>query len=975
MSFKFSGHLLYRMPSGTPEGYTDDIQVILEDRLFRAALFLASPSLYESLAKSAFCAKRISTKEQLSVRKYFNRFCFRPTPFGLFASVSLANWGERTNLVMNGLFKVFTEPDQAFVQALGNSLLQCELVNESTFIANRTLYRVMNEYRYVHSGLGDAGKLREHLLQSISYSALLKDIFRYCETGRSTRQITTYIERQAGVNAAAAADYCGFLTGSKLLIHKAGPVLTGQGYLKRLSGRIVPGRGREPSLRKFLGHFQYIEPFCPDQLSELRSEGKSLQGGETCGFNVTMCRVSEALTVDRNYQALIHDGLFALDALCPPERMPAMEQFISAWQKRFEGQTLPLLTVLDPDYGIGYFPATVDKQPVLLETLSVTSKREENEQLNWTAAHRVLLECWHNSTDPRVITISPEMLGGLQGGSKDPEMMGMSVLFRVAGEFLHMESAGGINAAALMGRFTIADGCIHEAAREIAAAQERVNPDIIFAEIAHLTNPKTDNVNRRENIWSWELPVTAAAGTCNVVRLSDLQVSVSSGKVIVWCKKNGKLLMPRLTSAYNHSIDKLPLFRFLADLPYQYGRTNLSFDLGAFFPGLSFYPRVVYKKTVLQLATWIINEDQLADVYSNCLLPPIFSLAEGDRQLVFRRDIPEDRLLFFQCVKNKRQVRLTEVLDKCLPGQFSCSVYSEQPINVPMVPGSQKTNDTMIRKFPPGSGWLYLKIYSTRLTADRILLRVLPILREKYPGGHIRQWFFIRYEDDAPHLRLRMLIAPKDTAVILETFKNCLNGYLQSNIICEYHVGVYNREIERYRAVGIELTECFFWKSSELVAGFLAKNKKDIPLEPYLFGLVSVRDIMSMFLTGREEMINFSLNCFQGFTPEFGGPATRVELNKKYRGLSYNISAALCDSGFYKRLGLSRTINNCLKSVSAMREALKSGQEVNHEFLASILHMHMNRIFPVDPRKQEMIIYYLLYKNLLSERARCTYSD
>ena len=163
-----------------------------------------------------------------------------------------------------------------------------------------------------------------------------------------------------------------------------------------------------------------------------------------------------------------------------------------------------------------------------------------------------------------------------------------------------------------MGRFTIGAPEIEHAAKAMAKEQEAQNPGVIFAEILHLADPHTDNINRREQIWQFELPVTAVSllPLERQLELSDLYVAVYAHQVFLYSKKHQKVVMPRLTSAYNHSLNKLPLFRFLADIPYQYGKSNLLLDLRQLFPGLGFYPRVEFGGAILFSATWVIVKKQ-----------------------------------------------------------------------------------------------------------------------------------------------------------------------------------------------------------------------------------------------------------------------------------------------------------------------------------------------------------------------------
>lgn len=184
-------------------------------------------------------------------------------------------------------------------------------------------------------------------------------------------------------------------------------------------------------------------------------------------------------------------------------------------------------------------------------------------------------------------------------GEQTLSRLGFSVLFSISDEGLFIETAGGANPAALIGRFTVADQLILDASREMAAHVEKLNPEIIFAEILHTNDPHIDNVNRREQVWSYQLPLLAGIhgdDKAVTLRLDELYVEVTGDLVYLYSRKHQKYVVPRLTSAYNHSIDQLPLFRFLADLAYQYSRTQLSFDLINYFPGFRYYPRVIISR-------------------------------------------------------------------------------------------------------------------------------------------------------------------------------------------------------------------------------------------------------------------------------------------------------------------------------------------------------------------------------------------
>ena len=63
-------------------------------------------------------------------------------------------------------------------------------------------------------------------------------------------------------------------------------------------------------------------------------------------------------------------------------------------------------------------------------------------------------------------------------------------------------------------------------------------------------------------------------------------------------------MVPRIPSAYNYVRSDLAVYRFLCDLQHQQVKPDLNFKMPYFFPGLSSYPRVVYKDVIVSPAMW-----------------------------------------------------------------------------------------------------------------------------------------------------------------------------------------------------------------------------------------------------------------------------------------------------------------------------------------------------------------------------------
>src|SRR6185436_17553588 len=107
----------------------------------------------------------------------------------------------------------------------------------------------------------------------------------------------------------------------------------------------------------------------------------------------------------------------------------------------------------------------------------------------------------------------------------------------------------------------------------------------------------------------------------------------------------------------------------------------------------------------------------------------------------------------------------------------------------------QKTH--IARRSPPGSEWLYAKIYCGTTSADRVLVNVVaPVIRAANEQGWIDGWFFIRYADPEPHLRVRL---HGDPAVLHSSVAPALNAALAlESHAWRVQLDTYEREIERY---------------------------------------------------------------------------------------------------------------------------------------------------------------------------------
>ena len=127
------------------------------------------------------------------------------------------------------------------------------------------------------------------------------------------------------------------------------------------------------------------------------------------------------------------------------------------------------------------------------------------------------------------------------------------------------------------------------------------------------------------------------------------------------------------------------------------------------------------------------------------------------------------------------------------------------------------------RIFVPGDEWLFFKVYCGVNTSDELLVKkILPLAHRLMKEKKIIRWFFIRYSDPDYHLRVRFLLnSTDDIGCVITKTRGCLSKYLNNSNVSKVVVDTYQREIERYGAKYIELSEQVFHAGSECVATIL----------------------------------------------------------------------------------------------------------------------------------------------------------
>jgi thiopeptide-type bacteriocin biosynthesis protein len=588
-----------------------------------------------------------------------------------------------------------------------------------------------------------------------------------------------------------------------------------------------------------------------------------------------------------------------------------------------------------------------------------------------------------------------------------------------------LDTCFGPGSASLLSRFANDDVAFALKLRECAGREEAGQPEKIFAEIVHLPEARGANMALRPPLRAYEIAYLArpAVGAEYQIPVSDLLVSCVGGKVILRSRRLNKEIVPRLTASHNYMSTDLPIYKFLCDLQMQDSNASVIWDWEVFKDD-PYLPRVIYKNILLCPAAWNIDYDDLGLLNEPGLqgavvgreelfaaygrirrelgMPARVVIASHDQKLFIDLEDEAYLRLFHQHFQKNRRLRLQEFLFD--PG--NCLVTGEEgkyahELIIPFsrnkgvtdlrarqggAQGERRAGSEVVdragsevvdragsevvrREFAPGSEWLYLKLYSGRAVAERLVRESLgPLAAEFRLEGSITKWFFIRYADPKPHLRMRFF-HPTDASFWQRVMEK-IHGMMAAGAFGEgakLQYDTYERELSRYGDRRIGLSETLFYHDSEAVvriAGLLEGDGGET-----LRWLIALRNIDSLLtdfrldLVGRHRLTEALKN---DFLLEFKvGKEGMSQLDQLYRNHARRI-AGILDEGQDEENGMGGAAailgDRSARNKPIIQELLPMGGEGYPAFIASHVHMAMNRLLVTDHRKQELALYYLLWR-------------
>jgi thiopeptide-type bacteriocin biosynthesis protein len=376
-------------------------------------------------------------------------------------------------------------------------------------------------------------------------------------------------------------------------------------------------------------------------------------------------------------------------------------------------------------------------------------------------------------------------------------------------------------------------------------------------------------------------------------------------------------------------------------------------------------------------------------------LPRWVCLRDSDNQLPVDLDNTLCVESLVQVLKSRPRAVLEELLpgpeDVCVEGETGRYVHEvvipllrHPPEARPAVPAARPTAAPALRRsFPPGSEWLYLKLYGGTGTLDRLLRTTLgAAVRAAVASGAVDRWFFLRYHDPEAHVRLRFHGEPGWLeAQVWPRLREACAAALASGEAWRLQLDTYEREVERYGGpAGMEACEALFGADSEAVLTLLEAYPGDAGADArWRLGVRALDALLDDLGLGLDAKRALMQRMRRGFGTEFKVDRRfEDQLAVRYRKESRALEALLqtpfdAQGPWHPGLAaLRRRSEQSRPAVEALRRAEGEGRlTVPVAALAdSLVHMHVNRLLPADPRAQELILYDFLGRLYRSRQAR-----
>jgi thiopeptide-type bacteriocin biosynthesis protein len=465
------------------------------------------------------------------------------------------------------------------------------------------------------------------------------------------------------------------------------------------------------------------------------------------------------------------------------------------------------------------------------------------------------------------------------------------------------------------------------------------------------------------------------------IGIDDLLVGANGRRLFLYSASLRREIRP--VSPFMLLLGQAPnLARFLREIHWSGAGRWIGWNWGGMAVA-PFTPRVRYGRTVLAGARWLPNAPffadrtlshaqwrrRLDDWRDRWAVPDTACLSTEDRYLELNLTAPLHVRLLREDLAARPGSVLREVPDDGGPGAswivgpdggrhrgevvFSLVSNGSRSAAKPPQPAPRAAEHL------PGGDWLYAKVYAAEHSHETVLAEWLPRLVEELSTG-IDRWFFIRYRDPEPHLRIRLHGDPHALRThVLPAVADWVAELRAARLARTLTVDTYDPESERYGGTeALQAAETVFRADSEAVLAQLrACRQGRLPLDRNVLAALNYLDIVQAFQAPGDTERPIS---------EIPKNEPSHQRSRRQRDELATLLAARPSDGLPATLpddpGLRAAWRARAEELRRYGDHLRrldgdgSAQTSPGEVLSSLLHMHFNRINGMDRRTESLVL-------------------
>ena len=879
------GWVFVRAPLLPVEAYLalePDAELSPRDPLVRTALAVGSRDLLTQLERARAHGPKETQRLRAKLLRYLIRMSTRPTPYGLFAGVGLAELGDATDLrIAAAPPRTRTRPDMGWLLRLVESLETRPAVRRElrVFANPSVLQHGDRAYLAERALLGETGDASPVAIRA---TGAVRRALVLARSPVSWRRLTEELLTTPGATAQKVEKLLTELFEQTFLLSELRPPLTHSSparHVARCLADVAPAADESAALAALLDEMTaWDELAIPERPVAYRSVA-SLAATGVANFDETPAQVDTALALEGGqlHEAIAHEAAKAAELLLRLSPTAGGLGQLDSYRHAFIGRygmdrEVALLELLDADHGLGppsghgWAGAGVEQAKLAVRNqtlrglaLGALRERRRAVELDGATVNRLALSTPTATNAPVSLDIAIFVLAD-------------STAAIDAGKFelLIGPNLGAQEAGRNLGRFADLLGDAGSAALAAVAATDARAQTEVSAELVYLPRRgRSANVVIRPAIHRHEIAVGTMPGVAahDAIPLSEILIGVREGRFYArWPSLDGELWVH-----VGHMLNphQAPVAcRFLEDVARD-GRMQLSTFQWGPAAELPFLPRLRSGRVNLTAAQWQIDctmrdaslaasEPDFAAALARWreawMVPRRVYLAVADNRLLLDLESPEQ---VEQLREELRQLQegSVVVLQEPLPGPEHAWLVGPQgrhltelvvPIALratarvadgdgharpPTAARRHVAPSTAERLRPPGSDWLFVKLYCPRNVEEDLLTGPIRGFCQFATGsGLADRWFFLRYSDPDPHLRLRFGGSPdRLVADLFPSICEWAGELIAAGSCLRVGFDTYEREIERYGgSAAMQAAETLFAADSVAVVELLALAQDDL---------------------------------------------------------------------------------------------------------------------------------------------------